>query len=132
MLNSKPSKSTISICLSCGAFFRISIRSRTSISASHLERTLNRIAIGVRLILQGELLHATSALGGDLGTEHLIDDVGAAAPAVPHVSHQYPDLHRTLHGPCFYRASCCSRRTGSFLVRTLAFEQNLMATGQRH
>src|SRR5215469_9190955 len=96
MDNSKPSKSTISTCLSCGAFFRISTRSRTSILASHLERTLNRIAVGVHRILRGVLLLATSALGGDLGTEHLIDDVGAANSAVPHVSHQYPDLHRTL------------------------------------
>src|ERR1700751_2693640 len=103
MLNSKPLKSTISICLSCGAFFRISIRSRTSISASHLERTLNRIAVGIRVILHGDLLHAPSALGGDLGTEHLIDDVGAATSAVPYIAHQYPNLHRTLHGPCFYR-----------------------------
>ena len=36
----------ISTCLSCGAF-RISIRSRTSISACHLERTLYCIAVGV-------------------------------------------------------------------------------------
>src|SRR6516164_9268320 len=74
MVNSKPSKSTISTCLSSGAFFRISIRSRTSILTSHLERTLNRVAVGVDLILDGVLLLATSALGGDLGTEHLIDE----------------------------------------------------------
>src|SRR6516165_7825543 len=82
MVNSKPSKSTISTCLSCGAFFRISVRSRTSILTSDLERTLNRIAVGVHLILRGVLLLAASALGGDLGTEHLIHDIRVTNPAV--------------------------------------------------
>jgi hypothetical protein len=37
-------------------------------------RTLNRVAVGVDLILHGALLLATSALGGDLGQRPLSDD----------------------------------------------------------